>query len=102
VQYLSRTGAIRLYYPDFVVIQTTLQGSVNWIVETKGREFEDTDAKAIHMRRWCEEVGRETGQDWRYLKVSQALFDPFRGKSTSREFSQLLEWEQRQRRLDIP
>jgi type III restriction enzyme len=102
VQYLSRTGAIRLYYPDFVVIQTTLQGSVNWIVETKGREFEDTDAKAIHMRRWCEEVGRETGQDWRYLKISQQVFDPFRSKRTSREFSQLLEWEQRQRRLDIP
>lgn len=102
VQYLAKTGALRLYYPDFVVIQTTPQGLVNWIVETKGREFEDTDAKAIHMRRWSEEVGRETGQDWRYLKVPQALFDQFRIKTPSREFSRLLVWEERQRRLDIP
>lgn len=101
VQYLARTGALRLYYPDFVVIQATPQGLVNWIVETKGREFEDTDAKAMHMRRWCEEVGRETGQDWHYLKVSQTLFDRFRIKSSSREFSRLLVWEERQRRLDI-
>lgn len=101
VQYLSKAGAIRLYYPDFVAVQTTKDGPVNWIIETKGREFEDTDTKAAHMHRWCEGVSRETAQQWRYIKVSQVLFDKFRQGSAARQFNALLEWEERQRKLSV-
>lgn len=92
VQYLSGTGAIRLYYPDFVAVQATAGGLVHWIIETKGREFDDTDAKAKHMTRCCGEVSRETGQTWRYLKVSQGTFQDFIAKGSTRSFQSLLDW----------
>lgn len=96
VQYLSKTGAVRLYYPDFVAVQATKDGSVYWIIETKGREFEDTDAKAVHMHRWCEGVAQESGQKWQYLKVLQPVYEGFRRSSNVRQFSALVEWEKRQ------
>jgi type III restriction enzyme len=92
VQYLSGSGALRLYYPDFVAVQETSDRPIHWIIETKGREFEDTDAKARHMERWCEEVSRETGDIWRYRKVSQAGFYDFLGKGSTRSFQALLDW----------
>jgi type III restriction enzyme len=101
VQYLSKAGAIRLYYPDFITVQTAKDGPVNWIIETKGREFEDTDTKAAHMHRWCEDVGQETGEQWNYLKVPQGVFDQFRKGASLRRFDALLEWEERQRRLAL-
>jgi type III restriction enzyme len=64
VQYLSVSGAIRRYYPNFVGVQTTSTGSANWIIETIGREFEDTDTKAQYMDRWCAEVSDETREVW--------------------------------------
>jgi type III restriction enzyme len=96
VQYLSGTGAVRLYYPDFVAVQSTKNGPVHWIIETKGREFDDTDAKARHMVRWCEEVCHGTGETWRYLKISQTAFQDFIGKGSTRSFQSLLEWKQPQ------
>jgi type III restriction enzyme len=92
VQYLSGTGAVRLYYPDFVTVQVTPSVPVHWIVETKGREFDDTDAKAKHMTRWCEEVSQKTGETWRYLKVSQTVFQDFVAKGPTRSFQALLDW----------
>jgi type III restriction enzyme len=101
VQYLSKGGAIRLYYPDFVAVQSTSDGPVHWILETKGREFEDTDAKATHMQRWCEEVSRESKVTWRYLKISQPTFEGFRRGSAAVHFATLLEWETRQATISI-
>lgn len=92
VQYLSKAGSIRLYYPDFIAVQGTADGPVFWILETKGREFEETDAKAAHMTRWCAEVSRETGQSWRYLKVLEHVFWEFRKGGTTRSFQALVEW----------
>ena len=37
VDYLKPSGAIGFYHPDWVVVQKTKQGEVNWIIETKGR-----------------------------------------------------------------
>ncbi|OGG45155.1 MAG: hypothetical protein A3F84_11875 [Candidatus Handelsmanbacteria bacterium RIFCSPLOWO2_12_FULL_64_10] len=99
VQYLSSTGSVRLYYPDFVAIQKTEKDKVGWIIETKGREFEETDEKARHMERWCKEVSIETGQVWRYLKVPQGVFDAFARGTTVKGFDALLSWEMRQRTL---
>lgn len=96
VQYLSGTGAVRLYYPDFVTVQITAEGPKYWIIETKGREFDDTDAKAKHMARWCSEVSQETGEAWHYLKVPQALFADFVAKGAPRSFQALLDWHHRE------
>jgi type III restriction enzyme len=44
VDYLKPSGAIGLYHPDWVVVQKTKAGEVNWIIETKGRVWEGTEA----------------------------------------------------------
>jgi len=75
VDYLSSTGAIKFYYPDFVAVQGTPQGEVHWIVETKGREYEEVAHKDASIRDWCEKISAQTGQPWRYLKVPQVQFD---------------------------
>lgn len=75
VQYLKSSGAVGTYYPDFVVVQTTDDGPVNWIIETKGREDVEVAAKDAQMTRWCREVSGVAGNPWRYLKVPQAIFD---------------------------
>lgn len=93
VQYLSGTGAVRFYYPDFVGVQQQTEGVTHWIIETKGREFDDTDAKARHMERWCAEVSQATGETWRYLKVSQPTFQNFIAKGSTRSFAKLLAWK---------
>lgn len=102
VQYLSQTGSIRLYYPDFVAVQTTEDGLVYWILETKGREFDETSSKDSHMSRWCDEVSLETGETWRYLKVMQPIFDDFIRKGDFRRFKALLEWDIIQEGLFTP
>lgn len=93
VQYLSQAGSIRLYYPDFVAVQTTGDGLVHWIIETKGREFEETDSKAQHMQRWCEGVTRETGEAWRYLKVQQPFFEDYCRRGDVKQFAAMLTWK---------
>jgi len=75
VQYLKSSGAIGVYYPDFVVVQRTNNGSAFWIVETKGWEDVEVAAKDAQMTRWCHEISVETGQPWRYLKVMQSVFE---------------------------
>lgn len=75
VDYLSSKGAIKFYYPDFIAVQSSKSGNANWIVETKGREYTDTDKKDATMKKWCEDISKETGEDWQYLKVPQEVFD---------------------------
>ncbi len=99
VEYLSGSGAVRHYYPDFVAVQQTPTGPVHWILETKGREFEDTDAKSRHMERWCAGVSQESGDRWRYLKVPQVLFQDFIAKGSTRSYAALLASKHPQRTL---
>ncbi len=98
IQYLSKSGALRLYYPDFVAIQNTGAGIINWVIETKGREFENTDEKAEHMERWCSEVSAICNESWRYLKIKQPVFDDF-SRTAARSFDELLTWDKRQQVL---
>lgn len=50
VDYLKPSGAIGFYHPDWVVVQETKAGGVNWIIETKGRVWEGTTAKDEAIR----------------------------------------------------
>jgi type III restriction enzyme len=75
VTYLNKHGALKRYYPDFIAVQATDAGDVNWIIETKGRMYEDVEYKDKGTRQWCRVVAQETGQDWRYMRVDQLVFD---------------------------
>ena len=81
VDYLSERGAIRLYYPDFVAVQDTPDGEVNWIIETKGREYDNVEHKDASISEWCEKISAQTGQTWKYLKVPQTVFDAHVGET---------------------
>jgi type III restriction enzyme len=85
VDYLKPSGAIGFYHPDWVVVQTTKDGDVNWIIETKGRVWEGTTAKDEALVTWCKSVSAATGAVWRYARVNQADFDPAKA-STLEEF----------------
>ena len=75
VDYLKPSGAIGFYHPDWVVMQEEDEREVFWIVETKGRVWEDTPAKDRAMHDWCKRVSDATGQPWRYVRVNQIAFD---------------------------
>lgn len=76
IDYLSSRGAIRFYHPDFVAIQKEGKNEIYWIIETKGREYEDTDKKDATMRKWCEDISSQTGKQWKYIKIMQGQFSP--------------------------
>jgi len=76
VDYLKPSGAIGFYHPDWVVVQKTSNGEVNWIIETKGRVWEGTEAKDEAVRTWCDRVSAATGRLWKYVRINQTEFDP--------------------------
>ena len=76
IDYIKPSGAIGFYHPDWVVVQRTKDGEVNWIIETKGREWEGTTAKDEAARDWCKKVTDATRRMWRYNRVNQSTFDP--------------------------
>jgi type III restriction enzyme len=75
VDYLKPSGARGFYHPDWVLVQSTPEGEVNWIVETKGRVWEGTTAKDEAIEHWCARVSAATGTAWRYVRVDQTRFD---------------------------
>ena len=58
VDYLKPSGAIGFYHPDWVVVQKTKAGEVNWIIETKGRVWEGTTAKDEALESGASESAR--------------------------------------------
>ncbi len=79
VDYLSSRGAIRLYYPDFIAVQKLNNKEIFWIIETKGREYEDTDRKDMAIKKWCEDITKQSNQEWRYIKIYQEDFNSLKG-----------------------
>ncbi|MCL6494964.1 MAG: DEAD/DEAH box helicase family protein [Ignavibacterium sp.] len=87
IDYLSSRGAIRLYYPDFIAVQKVSERKVFWIIETKGREYEDTDRKDEAIKKWCENISKQTKSEWKYLKVLQKDFE---GARNIKKFTELI------------
>jgi type III restriction enzyme len=83
IEYLSSSGALRYYYPDFVV---RLDDDTHVLVETKGLEDVEVARKDRRARRWCEDATRLTGNEWAYLKVPQRVFEA----SPATTFDQLM------------
>ena len=75
MDYLKPSGAIGFYHPDWVVVQKTSIGEVNWIIETKGRVWEGTTAKDDAIMDWCARVSDATDTTWRYVRINQVEFD---------------------------
>jgi type III restriction enzyme len=82
LEYLSTTGALRYYYPDFVV---RLGDDSHVIVETKGLEDPEVVRKDRRAKLWCEDATKLTGDDWAYLKVPEKVFKA----STAKTLEQL-------------
>ena len=81
IDYLKPRGAIGFYYPDWVAVQRTGQGEVNWIIETKGRVWEDTAVKDAAMRDWCTRISQQTTQRWEYARVNQSAFEAYKPRT---------------------
>ncbi len=75
VDYLKPSGAIGLYHPDWVVVQKTLKGEINWIIETKGRVWEGTKEKDEAITIWCSQITEKTDKVWQYRRIQQTLFE---------------------------
>jgi type III restriction enzyme len=71
IEYLSTRGALRYYYPDFIV---RLSDDTHVIVETKGLEDVEVARKDVRTRRWCEDASALIGDTREYLKVPEAVF----------------------------
>jgi type III restriction enzyme len=75
IDYLKPSGAIGFYHPDWVVVQKTGKGEVNWIIETKGRKWEGTEEKDLAMSQWCERITERIGKPWRFTRINQVDFN---------------------------
>jgi len=81
VDYLKPSGAIGFYHPDWVVVQKTKKGQVNWIIETKGRVWEGTAAKDEAMNDWCERISKITKISWKFLRIDQVNYEKIKTKT---------------------
>ena len=75
VDYLKPSGATGFYHPDWVAVQKTDKGDLNWILETKGRIWEGTEAKDDAIAVWCERITEQTGKLWKFFRINQAGFE---------------------------
>lgn len=76
LEYVSSRGALRYYYPDFVV---RLADDTCLVIETKGLEDPEVALKDRRARRWCRDAAALSGRDWAYEKVPQRVFDAYAG-----------------------
>lgn len=86
IDYLSSKGAIRFYYPDFIAVQRKGKEEIFWIIETKGREYEEVKTKENAIKLWCREVTLKTNLKWAYLRVPQGIFE----KTNPKDFESLV------------
>jgi type III restriction enzyme len=88
VDYLSPSGAIKFYYPDFVAVQKGENSKkINWIIETKGQVYEAVAHKEVSILDWCKKVSAQTGESWGYIIVHQKVF----GDGKFKKFSDLVD-----------
>ncbi|MCX7983956.1 MAG: hypothetical protein N3A63_03520 [Bacteroidetes bacterium] len=74
IDYLTSKGAIRFYYPDYGADQKVERDKVYWILETKGREFPELENKNKAVERWCKQVIKQTGIEWKFVLINQKEF----------------------------
>ena len=82
LEYQNSQGALRLYYPDFIV---RLVNGDHWLVETKGLEDVEVARKDARALQWSRDAASLTGVRWNYLKVHDRDFR----RSTAQSFWEL-------------
>ena len=83
MDYLKPSGSIGFYHPDWVVVQETVKGEAHWIIETKGRVWEGTEAKDAAIRDWCQRITAQTEQRWEFARINQRTFQTNKPKTLS-------------------
>jgi type III restriction enzyme len=83
LDYQNSEGAIRYYYPDFIV--RTVTGD-HWLVETKGLEDIEVERKDARATQWCRDASAMSGTAWQYVKVPYTLLQSL----TAATFSDLV------------
>ncbi|MDP2744466.1 MAG: hypothetical protein Q8P00_05310, partial [Dehalococcoidia bacterium] len=83
LDYQNSEGAIRCYYPDFMIRSVTGE---RWVVETKGIEDVEVERKDARVSQWCQDASAMTGAAWQYVKVPYGIFQT----STAATFSELV------------
>ena len=78
LEYIAENGALRYYYPDFVVRLSTTRACS---LRRRGCEDQDVPFKDKRARRWCRDATRLTGRQWSYMRTDQDVFDVFTGES---------------------
>ena len=76
VSYLKPSGALGLYYPDWVVKQKFGKEIRYWIIETKGQERDGVEQKDAAIVDWCRRVSEVSEDKWGYMRVDQSWWEP--------------------------
>jgi len=72
VSYLKPSGALGLYYPDWVVKQKKGREIQYWIIETKGQVHDGVLQKDAAIVDWCRRVSEVVDEKWGYMRVDQS------------------------------
>ena len=72
VSYLKPSGALGLYYPDWVVKQKFEKEIRFWIIETKGQVHDGVLQKDAAIVDWCRRVSEVGKEKWGYMRVDQS------------------------------
>lgn len=80
LEYIATTGALRYYYPDFLV---RLEDGACLVMETKGLEDVEVALKDRRAHRWCHDATELSGVQWAYEKVPQRVFDAYTGDTVA-------------------
>ena len=80
VSYLKPSGALGLYYPDWVVKQKFGKEIRYWIIETKGQVHDGVIQKDAAIVDWCKRVSEVGTDKWGYMRVDQSWWN---GKTLS-------------------
>jgi type III restriction enzyme len=73
--YLKPSGAIGFYHPIGSWSKRPPMARYNWIIETKGREWEGTKEKDEAIGNWCRLITEKSGKSWKYARVKQRDFE---------------------------
>lgn len=76
VDFVRPDGTIDFFFPDWIAVQDTGEGEVNWILETKGKAAEYGRERDSAVRDWCRRVSMDRGVYWKYFRIDQAEFRP--------------------------
>ncbi|MGC8940946.1 MAG: hypothetical protein ACP5JY_02845, partial [Candidatus Nanoarchaeia archaeon] len=71
IEYLSNSGHLRQYYPDFIVKTKKRE---YFLIETKGLVDIDVPKKDERAKQWCRDVSKLTGEKWNFIRIDQQLF----------------------------